>query len=92
VSVTAGGMTVTTSGFTVASGGASGGFLETSTLAVTSGAVSLTLASSTAATLDVYDSSATFSGNLLYGSVQSGAPNPNAMLLAVGSTPLVKVG
>ncbi len=90
ISVTAGGMTVTTSGLTVTTGGV-GGLFETDSLTVTAGAISISSTSTSAATVDVFDSSGSFSGNLLYGSVVSGGANPNALLLAVGGTPLLQV-
>ncbi len=82
----AGGVTVLAGGLTITAGG-----LRAVDPSVISGAVSVTSASTTAATIDAFASLSGFTGNALLGRVRAGVVNGNALTLLEGTNLLYQV-
>ena len=88
--VSAGGLSVVVGGMTVATGGASPNFFDATSLYSKSGALSVTSTTANTATLDVYSTSSSFTGNLIFGTIAA-TSNANLLLLNEGSNNLLRV-
>lgn len=80
-------------GLTIQSGGltVSGGVAVYGDAAMSGGTISVTSGSATAASTDVFSSSAAFDGNVILGKVAAGAYNSNLLVLLAGSSILYQV-